>query len=109
VSTAGGADARLAANPEFSLWAGSAISYHSRMGLIAYIAYVTGGFVFLGSAAAQVYARVRLRPPAGSDVDETYYEFEDEDPEYARYNRWLTITNAGVALGMLLLFLGVVL
>lgn len=79
------------------------------MALIVQVAYITGGFIFLGSAAAQVYARVRLRPSDDSDLDDYYHEFEDQHPEYARYNRWLTVTNAGVALGMLLLFVGVVL
>jgi len=93
---------------QFSLWAGWTMRYHMAMGLITHIAYIAGGFIFLGSAAAQVYARLWLRPSDDSDLDEVYYEFEDQDPEYARYSRWVTVTNAGVALGMLLIFAGVV-
>ena len=78
------------------------------MGLIAQIAYITGGFIFLASAAAQVYVRLRLRPADDSDLDDVYHEFEDQDPEYARYTRWLSLANGGIALGMLLLFVGVV-
>jgi hypothetical protein len=79
------------------------------MRLIIYIAYIAGGFIFLGSAGAQVYVRLRLRPSDDSDLDDVYHEFEEQDPEYARYTRWLAVTNAGVVLGMLLIFLGVAL
>lgn len=62
----------------------------------------------MGSLAAHVYARVRLRPSEDSDLDDYYHEFEDEHPGYARYSQWLSITMAGATLGMLLLFVGVV-
>ncbi|MBN1506162.1 MAG: hypothetical protein JW955_04925 [Sedimentisphaerales bacterium] len=67
--------------------------------------YVVGGLLFLASLAAHVYVRVRLRPKEGSDLDDYYYEFEDQHPEYANYCKWLRITLGGVALGILLLFL----
>ena len=108
VSIPGGRPASTNEAMQFSLWAGWVIPYHTAMGLITYIAYITGGFIFLGSAAAQVYARLRLRPSDDPDLDEVYHEFEEQDPAYARYNRWLTVTNAGVALGMFLIFVGVV-
>jgi len=70
--------------------------------------YIAGGFLFLGSLAAHVYARVRLRPRDDSDLDDYYHEFEDQHPGYARYTKWLRLTLAGAAAGVLLLFLGVV-
>jgi hypothetical protein len=69
---------------------------------------VLGGFLFLASAAAHLYVRVRLRPRRGSDLDHYYYELEDQHPGYARYNRWLQITLGAASLGILLLFLGIV-
>jgi len=78
------------------------------MAIIAQMMCIVGGFLFAGSLAAHVYARARLRPSEDSDLDDYYHEFEDEHPEYARYSRWLSITMAGAALGVLLLFLGVV-
>jgi len=51
--------------------------------------------------------RVRLRP-RDSDLDDTYHEFEDQHPEYARYTKWLQITIGGAALGLLLTFVGAV-
>lgn len=68
-----------------------------------------GGSLFLISLAAHLYVRIRLPPGTDSDLDDYYYEFEDEHPEYARYTKWLRITLSGAALGVLLLFLGVVL
>lgn len=71
--------------------------------------YIFGGLLFLLSLGGHFYARIRLRPGADSDLDEYYCEFEDQHPEYARYTKWLQLTTAGGALGVLLLFLGTVL
>ncbi len=67
--------------------------------------YVAGGLLFLASLAAHIYVRLRLRPKDDSELDNYYYEFEDQHPEYARYCRWLRITLGGAALGIALLFL----
>lgn len=68
--------------------------------------YIAGGFLFLASAAAHLYVRLRLRPREDSDLDDSYHEFEDQHPEYARYTRWLQITLGGAVLGILIMFLG---
>ncbi len=67
--------------------------------------YIAGGLLFLASAAAHVYVRIRLRPRDDSGLDDYYHEFEEQHPEYARYTRWLHITLGGAAFGILLLFL----
>jgi hypothetical protein len=67
--------------------------------------YIAGGFIFLASLAAHIYVRIRLRPRDDSELDDYYYEFEDQHPEYARYTKWLRITLGGAAFGILLLFL----
>jgi hypothetical protein len=72
---------------------------------IVRLLYIFGGLVFLASAAAHLYVRVRLRPREDSGLDDYYHEFEDQHPEYARYTRWLRITLGGAALGVALLFL----
>jgi hypothetical protein len=71
--------------------------------------YIVGGFLFLGSLIGHLYVRVRLRPRDDSGLDDYYHEFEDAHPAYARYTRWLNMTLAGAALGMLLLFLALAL
>ncbi len=71
--------------------------------------YMLGGFLIVAALIAHIYVRVRLRPRDDSDLDEVYYEFEDQDPEYARYSHWLKITIAMGALGMLLMFAAVAL
>jgi len=70
--------------------------------------YLTGGCLFLVSLVAHVYVRIHLRPGPDSDLEECYYEFEDQHPGYARYTKWLRITTSGAAAGVLLLFLGLV-
>lgn len=77
--------------------------------IVARTMYILGGFLILGSLAAHLYARIWLRPRNDSELDEIYYEFEDEDPGYARYSRWLRTTVAAGALGMLLMFVAVAL
>jgi len=70
--------------------------------------YLVGGLLFLASAGAYLYVRLRLRPGEDSDLDDYYHEFEDQHPEYSRYTRWSQITLGGAAMGILLLFLGAV-
>jgi len=67
--------------------------------------YIAGGVLFLASLAAHVYVRIRLRPKDDAELDNYYYEFEEQHPEYARYTKWLRITLGGAALGIGLLFL----
>jgi hypothetical protein len=69
---------------------------------------IVGGFLFLLSLIAHLYVRVYLRPRGKSDLDDYYYEFEDQHPVYARYTRWLQISLGGAALGVLMLFLGTI-
>ncbi len=70
--------------------------------------YMAGGLLFLLSLAVHLYVRVHLRPRGKSDLDDYYYEFEDQHPAYARYTRWLQISLGGAALGVLMLFLGTI-
>jgi len=72
------------------------------------IIYLTGGLLFLASLAAHMYVRIALRPRDDSDLDDYYYEFEDEHPDYARYDKWLRITMGGATAGVLLFFLALV-
>ncbi len=76
--------------------------------IIVRLLSIAGGFLFLLSLIAHLYVRVYLRPRGKSDLDDYYYEFEDRHPQYARYTRWLQISLGGAALGMLLLFPGVI-
>ncbi len=75
---------------------------------MAKLIYITGGLLFLMSLIAHVYVRFNLRPRDDSDLDDCYYEFEDEHPGYARYDKWLRITMAGATAGVLLFFLALV-
>ncbi|NLK42058.1 MAG: hypothetical protein GX298_08410 [Planctomycetes bacterium] len=73
------------------------------------IMILVGGVLFLVSTAGYIYAKLRLRPDKRSDLDAYYYEFEDQHPDLARYNRWCRITWGGIIAAMLLLFLSLVL
>lgn len=69
------------------------------------VLYIIGGSLFLLSGAAHLWVRLRLRPGEDSDLDDYYYEFEDQHPGYARYTKWSRITLTAATIGVLLLFL----
>jgi len=60
--------------------------------------------LFLVSVVAHVVVRWRLRPGFDSDLDDYYYEFEEEHPGYSRYLKWSRITFTGVIIAILMLF-----
>jgi hypothetical protein len=68
------------------------------------VLYIIAGPLFLISIAAHFYVKFRLRPREGPDSEDYYYEFEDRQPDVARYNKWSRITFAAAAIGVLLLF-----
>jgi hypothetical protein len=72
------------------------------------ILYIIAGPLFLISFAAHLYVRMRLRPKDDSDLDDYYYEFEDQHPAYAKYTKWSRITFAAASIAALLLFLAMV-
>jgi len=69
------------------------------------VLYILGGSLLIVSLAAHFYVKLRLRPRADSDLDDYYYEFEEQHPTYARYLKWSRITFAGVTIAVLLLFI----
>jgi len=72
------------------------------------IVYIIAGPLFLISLVAHLYVRIRLRPRDNSDLDDYYYEFEDQHPAYAKYIYWSRITFGATAIAALLLFLATV-
>lgn len=72
------------------------------------ILYIIGGPLLLISLAAHIYVKLRLRPKDNSDLDDYYYEFEDQHPGFAKYTKWSKITFTATAIAMLLLFLAAV-
>jgi len=67
--------------------------------------YIIAGPLFVISLAAHIYVKLRLRPKDDCDLDDYYYEFEDQHPAMARYAKWSRITFAAAAIAVLLLFL----
>jgi hypothetical protein len=72
------------------------------------VLYIVAGPFFLISIVAHFYVRLRLRPREDPDSEDYYYEFEDQQPEVARYARWSRITFAAATVGVLLLFIATV-
>ncbi|MHC4124037.1 MAG: hypothetical protein ACYSSI_10720 [Planctomycetota bacterium] len=64
-------------------------------------------FLFVISLFAHIFVRFRLKPK-DPDLDDYYYEFEDQHPEYARYLKYTRITFACIVISALLLFIAAV-
>jgi hypothetical protein len=72
------------------------------------ILYIISGTLFLISFSAHLYVKIRLRPKSKTDLEDYYYEFEDQNPAYAKYTKWSRITFAAIAVATLLLFITMV-
>jgi hypothetical protein len=66
---------------------------------------IIGGSLFLISSAGYFYVKLRLKPKEDSDLDDYYYEFEDQHPALAKYIKWSKITFTGIVIAALLLFI----
>jgi hypothetical protein len=67
---------------------------------------ITAGTLFIISITAHFYVKLRLRPKEDPDLgDDYYYEFEDQQPDVARYLMWSRITFGAAAVGVLLIFI----
>jgi len=73
------------------------------------VLYIIAGPLFLISIGAHFYVKLRLRPKQDTDSeDDYYYEFEDQQPDVARYLLWSRVTFAAATVGVLLLFIAAV-
>jgi len=72
------------------------------------VLYIIAGPLFLISIAAHFYVKLRMRPKQDTDSEDDYYEFEDQQPDVARYLKWSRLTFAAAAIGVLLLFIAAV-
>ncbi len=71
------------------------------------VLYIIAGPLFLISIAAHLYVKLRLRPKENSGLEDYYHEFEDQQPDFVRYEKWSRITLIAAAVGVLLLFIAV--
>ncbi len=73
------------------------------------ILYIIACPLFLISMAAHFYVKLRLRPKQDQDSeDDYYYEFEDQQPDVARYIKWSRLTFTAATVAVLLLFIATV-
>jgi hypothetical protein len=60
---------------------------------------------FVISVVAHIYVKLRLSPKDSSNLNDYYYEFEDQHPGYAKYQKWSKITFTAVVVSMLFLLI----
>lgn len=81
--------------------------YHLYCKLMDVLFYITACSMLLVSGVGYVFVRIRLKPKDDSDLDDYYYEFEEEHPGYARYLKWSRIMYTCAVIGALMLFLAI--
>jgi len=73
------------------------------------VLYIIAGPLFLISITAHFYVKLRMHPKENPDSeDDYYYEFEDQQPDVARYIKWSRITFTAATIGVLLFFIAAV-
>jgi hypothetical protein len=72
------------------------------------ILWIIAAPLFVISLTAHIYVKLRLNPKQDSDLDDYYYEFEDQHPGFAKYTKWSKITFTAVVISMLLLLIAAV-
>jgi hypothetical protein len=68
--------------------------------------YIAGGVLVLGAGLVHIGVRFWMKQSKTPD-EEVYWEFEEDDPDYVRYTRWLQVSLAFICLGFLLLFVAI--
>ncbi|MFC1738309.1 hypothetical protein ACFL1G_04565 [Planctomycetota bacterium] len=72
------------------------------------VLYIIAGPLFLVSFIGYLYVQVRLRREYNEDLDDVYYEFEDQHPGLAKFNKWSRITLTAAVISALMLFMAMV-
>jgi hypothetical protein len=61
------------------------------------------------STIAHIYIKFRLAKKYQPDLDDYYYELENQNPDLARYEKWTKITFSAITTAVLLLFVAIAL
>lgn len=72
------------------------------------IIIIIAGSLFFVSFAAHIYIKLKMRPDH-DELEQYYYEFEDQNPQLQKYNKLTRITYIAIVVSMLLLFLAITL
>jgi len=72
------------------------------------ILYIIAGPLFLVSFIGYLYVQVRLRREYDEDLDDYYFEFEDQHPGLAKFNKWSRITLTTAVISALMLFMAMI-
>jgi len=65
--------------------------------------------VFMMAAVVHIIIKVRLNTKNNPDIDDYYYEFEEQEPKLAAYKKYTSITFTIMIVAALLLFLAIML
>jgi hypothetical protein len=68
---------------------------------------IISGPLFLLSFLGYLYITFKLRSLYDQDLDDYYYELEDDHPGLAKFNKWSKITLSTAIISALLLFIAI--
>jgi len=76
---------------------------------IVTVIYLIACPMFFISFVGHLFVKMKLRPGKDSELDDYYYEFEDQHPDMIRYEKWSKITLVSTTIFVLMIFIAVVL
>lgn len=65
---------------------------------------IAGIIVFTVSFVAYFYVRAKYKPRFDDELDDVYWEFEEQHPDYAKYQQYSNIAFVAACIGAIMLF-----
>jgi hypothetical protein len=73
--------------------------------IVKLILLFIGVLLLLGGFISFIYIRINLKPNYIKNLDDYYYEFEDQHPGLQKYDRLSSLAKITIAIGVLFLFI----
>lgn len=70
--------------------------------------FIIGGLILILSAISYAIIRIYLKPKFDDELDDYYFELEEQHPDYAGYLKWSRIAFGGITVAVLLIFLAAI-
>ena len=75
------------------------------MVIIKILLLFIGVFLFLGGIFFYIYIRIKLKPMLSKDLEDYYYEFEDQHPGLQKYDKLSNLAKMTSVMGVIFLFI----
>jgi hypothetical protein len=72
------------------------------------ILFIIGGLLLVISVISYFAVRIYLKPDFDEELDDYYFELEEQHPGYAAYLKWSRTAFGGITVAVLLIFLAAI-